>query len=326
MTLAPTLLHKAGLRASNDDGEILCFATVRNESMRLPDVLRHHRALGIRRFYIVDNGSTDGTRDLLAAQEDVNLYASEGSFAESHFGFEWLRPLQDQFANGKWALTIDADEMFVYPHCEQVPLQQFCSYLDSRRMGAVFSIMLDMYSDRSVQNTDYSAGNSLLETCSYFDRGPYQVVGSNTYPGLELRGGPRSRVFWNAATPFPSPSMSKVSLVKWRPGYRYIAAQHYMQADAALSDVTGALLHFKFLSDFHERARAEALRGEHFDGAREYKLYLQIIERSGELKLHCSGSMRYENSEQLVKIKLMRSSAEYENFVHGIRRALVDGD
>ena len=36
----------------------------RDEMLRLPDYLRHHRAIGIRHFLIVDNGSTDRTAEV----------------------------------------------------------------------------------------------------------------------------------------------------------------------------------------------------------------------------------------------------------------------
>jgi glycosyltransferase involved in cell wall biosynthesis len=314
MIVAPTLLRRATRPSLAGDHAIFGFLTVRNELLRLPAVLDHHRRLGVDQFFIIDNGSSDGTREFAAAQQDVNLYSADGSYAESRFGMEWLRPLQDEFASRKWALTIDADELFIYPHWEQVQLRDFCSYLDGKGAGAVFSVLLDMYSDRTVQDTSYSIGESLLNACPYFDPGPYRIIRGAAFPPIELRGGPRDRVFWSPDTKFASPSMSKVPLVRWRPGYRYVSAQHFMRADAALSEVTGALLHFKFLYDFHERARREVERGEHFDGAREYKLYLQKLDQCDGLTLYYDNSTRYENSDQLIKCKLMQCSPGYESF------------
>lgn len=296
--------------------DILCFLPVRDEALRLPAMLDHHRRLGVDRFIAIDNGSTDGTLDYLAAQGDVRLYATEGSYAQSRFGLAWLHLLLDEIANGHWTLTLDADELFTYPHVEQIDLRTFCGYLDGIGHDAVFAILLDMYSDRSVAATSYSAGASLVEACPFFDPGPYEVLRAPTFPTLELRGGPRRRVFWNPDTPFFPPTVSKVPLVKWRSGYRYVSSTHYMQpAPARLSNVTGALLHFKFLSDFHHRATREAARGEHFESAREYKMYLQKLQRDAALTLHYGDSRRYENSDQLVRCGLTRTSEEFERFV-----------
>ena len=54
--------------------EIRAFMTVRNEALRLPSTLRHHRTLGVDRFFVLDNGSTDGTLDYLAGEPDVTRF------------------------------------------------------------------------------------------------------------------------------------------------------------------------------------------------------------------------------------------------------------
>ena len=144
--------------------------------------------LGVNRFLVVDNGSVDGTADYLSQQPDVHLYTAEGSFSESRFGFDWLHPLLDEYGSGHWVLTIDADKLFTYPSHEQINLQKLCRYLDGKGHEAMFAILLDMYSDRSIAETSYQAGNSLLDTCPYFDPGPYHVVRCMRFPTFESPG------------------------------------------------------------------------------------------------------------------------------------------
>jgi hypothetical protein len=74
-------------------GEIRAFLTVRNEALRLPSTRRHHRALGVDRFFVVDNGSTDGTLDLLANETDVHVFATADSYAGSHWGVHWMNAM-----------------------------------------------------------------------------------------------------------------------------------------------------------------------------------------------------------------------------------------
>ena len=40
-------------------GEIRCFCVGRNEAVKIPQFLEHHRGLGVDRFFYVDNGSDD---------------------------------------------------------------------------------------------------------------------------------------------------------------------------------------------------------------------------------------------------------------------------
>ena len=56
--------------------DVLCFIVLRNEKVRLPFFLKYYRALGIKHFFIVDNGSTDGSTQYLAAQSDVSLWGN----------------------------------------------------------------------------------------------------------------------------------------------------------------------------------------------------------------------------------------------------------
>jgi hypothetical protein len=58
-----------------DAGTPVLIAVLRNESAVMPEFLTHYRGLGVERFALIDNGSTDETRALLAAEPDVDLYA-----------------------------------------------------------------------------------------------------------------------------------------------------------------------------------------------------------------------------------------------------------
>src|SRR5262249_15628935 len=47
------------------DDDIVVVIAVRNERLRLPYLLEHHRRLGATRFLVIDNGSDDGSVELL---------------------------------------------------------------------------------------------------------------------------------------------------------------------------------------------------------------------------------------------------------------------
>jgi hypothetical protein len=81
-----------------------------------------------------------------------------------------------------------------------------------------------------------------------------------------------------------------------------------------LADVTGVLLHFKFLSDFASRAVIETTRGEHYQDSIEYRAYLELVRDHGLADLMADVSIRYENSAQLVRMHMMQMSAALEAF------------
>jgi hypothetical protein len=88
------------------------------------------------------------------------------------------------------------------------------------------------------------------------------------------------------------------------PGTRY--PNPHATTAIKLSDVTGILLHFKFLEDFLARLSIEVGRKEHWRGAREYRRYLAKLRHEPGLSFHYNGSVAYEDSQQLLRLALMR--------------------
>ena len=65
--------------------DILLFATVKDEYIRLPYFLDYYRKIGIGHFLIVDNNSLDGGRRFLANQQDVSLWSTKKSYKAARF-------------------------------------------------------------------------------------------------------------------------------------------------------------------------------------------------------------------------------------------------
>lgn len=59
-------------------GDILLFSAFRNEAPRIEWFLRHYRSLGVDKFFIVDNGSTDDTAELLTAAPGRRSVSHDG--------------------------------------------------------------------------------------------------------------------------------------------------------------------------------------------------------------------------------------------------------
>ncbi len=78
-----------------------------------------------------------------------------------------------------------------------------------------------------------------------------------------------------------------------------------------LSDVTGVLLHFKLLEDLSARLNMEINRKEQWDGASlswagESARCLAKLRSEPGLSFYYDGSVGYEDSEQLVRLGLIR--------------------
>lgn len=293
--------------------EIIAFCCVRNELLRLPYFLEYHRRLGVERFIFIENASTDGTREYLLSQVDSNVYYTEDSYAGSNCGIDWLNELISKFGTNHWILTLDADEMFIYPNCETVNLRQLTKYLDMEEAQAIKSFLIDMYADKPIKYSVYKSGERFLNCCSYFDSDSYQEFNKDNLP---IRGGPRHRLFWEGYNREKlSPYLINIPLIKWRKDLKYERGTHVI-SNLRLASLIGGKLHFKFFSDFFTSAEVEATRNEHWDDAAQYKTYWDVLSKNTNLSAMYDGSLKYKDSMQLVRLGLMKQPESYTDFIN----------
>ena len=292
--------------------EILLFCCIRNELLRLPFFLDYYRNLGVARFFFVDNASSDETRAFLLQQGDVHLFFTKESYASSRCGVDWLNKLLSAYGANHWTLTVDADELLVFPGCEDYGLALLIDFLDELNCHALSTFLLDMYSDLPIKRTVYRSGFPFHETCPYFDADTYHERDDHNLP---VRGGPRHRLFWQGRhRKKPSPVLKKIPLVKWRKQLAYQASTHIL-SNVTLAPVTGVLQHYKFFSDFFDLAKDEVGRKEHWDNAAQYDSYWDVLRTTPDLNAHFTGSVQYVDSMQLVSLGLIHCPQSYIHFM-----------
>jgi hypothetical protein len=264
-------------------GEVLLFASLRNEAARLPYFLDHYRRLGVGHFLIVDNDSADGTADLLRAAPDVSFWTTGQSYRAARFGMDWVAALMRRHAAGHWCVTVDADELLVYPGHEEEPLPDFTRRLDAAGVGFMAALMLDLYPRGPLSQAHCPPGTNPAEVLCWFDADGYDWERQPRFGNISVRGGVRRRAFF-ARAPHLAPHLHKTPLVRWRRGYVYASSTHLLLPrrlnagfDARLGWPTGVLLHSKFAADAIPRAIAEKARGEHFTHPDRYDGYYDAI-------------------------------------------------
>ena len=291
-------------------GAILVFATVRNEGLRLPHWLEHHRALGVDHFLIVDNDSDDGSADWLAAQDDVSIWSTAGSYKASRFGVDWLTALLRRYGHGHWCLTLDADELFVYAHHDRRSLRALTDWLEGQGRRMMGALMLDMYPRGALGQTAYRPGADPIDALPWFDAGNYVITRQPKLQNLWIQGGVRARAFF-AADPRRAPTLSKVPLVHWHRSYAYVSSTHSL-LPRSLNHVydrrggeapTGVLLHTKFLPNIIDKSLEEKGRRQHFENSSLYQGYYD--ELIGDPTLWTERSVYYHGWRQLEGLGLM---------------------
>lgn len=265
-------------------GDILLFATIRNEAERLPYFLKHYRALGVDRFLIVDNDSDDASRDLLVGAPDVSLWLTTASYRAARYGMDWLNGLLMRYGHGHWCVTVDADELLVYPEHETRPLPALVAWLESEGLPAMGCLMLELYPKGPLTAARHVPGQDPVAVLPFYDAANYTIRLRSDLGALWVQGGPRARAFL-ADRPERGPTLTKVPLVKWHWRYAYWNSTHFLlprrlnrvfESDGG-ERISGALLHTKFLPQIAAKSAEEKRRRQHFGEPGAFDSYYDAL-------------------------------------------------
>ncbi|WP_370281096.1 glycosyltransferase family 2 protein [Salipiger bermudensis] len=304
--LRPVADRTADIRPS----DLLLFSTQRNEGVRLPYFLQYYREMGVNHFLFVDNDSDDGSLDYLRRQPDVSVWTTRASYKRSRFGVDWMNWLLMKYGHDHWCLTVDPDELLLYPFCDTRPLRALTDWLDASSIKSFSAMLLDMYPKGRIDLYPYSAGQDPLEIANWFDAGNYTISKNPQFGNLWIQGGPRARMFFTEM-PEAAPALNKIPLVRWDRKYAYMSSTHNLLPrglnliydEWGGEKASGVLLHTKFLDTFSKKAEEELERRQHYGASREYIAYAEGVKENPDL--WCKWSEKYINWRQLEILGLM---------------------
>jgi hypothetical protein len=280
-----------------DDCPLICV--LRNEHARLPLFFRHYRKLGITRFFMIDNDSSDGSRELLLAEEGVDVFSAPVRFQEGKGGIYWANGLANAYCRDRWLLRVDADELLVYDGMEEHPLPELGRLLQATGFDRLYAPMLDLYSSAPF-GTRKRGVEEILNEDSWFDSEGYDL--QRWREGWHLGGGARARLFNRDGNKY---WLSKYPYVRME-GVMTIINQHYLWPfDDMTPGPMGALLHLKLTDDFPERSMAYAQEKQHAFGSKVYRMSSQVMEENPALSAMHAKSRRYRGPKSLLRYRVM---------------------
>jgi thioredoxin-like negative regulator of GroEL len=282
-------------------GEIVLVSAFRNEAPRTRWFLDYYRRLGVDKFVIVDNGSTDNTVNLLKGRADVILYETSDAYSRSGSGMRWINELIDRHGQANWCLHVDADEALIFPGYEHSTLHDLTERLASDSSEAMLAPMIDMYPQTPVSEIGNSA-ERMQESYNFFDNDLWSQ-GYSICPYREIYGGVRRRLFEGYQL------LNKVPLINGAAGVRFLLSSH-RTTPAKLGRVTGALLHyhlFYILQPEHREKLDEAIDHRQFPSNSLERLrsrdLLPVIARAGSLL--GPNSVALQSSAQLGRLGIL---------------------
>jgi hypothetical protein len=207
-------------------------------------------------------------------------------------------------------MTCDPDEFIVYPNMETRDLRDLTEYLSSIRQDSFFTVMIDMYGESPVSETLYQPGTDPLNACPYFDKSGYSKQYNPDMRNLYVQGGVRQRIFAKD-TPESAPALNKLPLIKWKWNYAYVSSMHMAlprRLNRCVDDrkTTGALLHYKFISQLNDKVKEELVAKQHYNDSAEYKQYGNVIDRKDVL-YDSELSTRFQDWKTLARLGLVNT-------------------
>lgn len=271
----------------------LVFVT-HNDLTILPFFLRHYRRLGVTRFICVDDVSQDGTRDYLSAQPDVDLWTSPLRYGEARRGRRWREALFARYGYDRWYVNVDSDEFLLYDGCEGTGLSALVAVLEEHDCKRLAAPMLDMYPGPGAIEPDPEQGLP-WQFSNHFDVRGYEAELDKR--GVSLKGGPRRRRFAEAN------ELMKYPLIFWDRSCFFGSSPHRpLPFERNFEPFFGALLHFKFFTNYRGKIAEAAVGKQHYNGSEHYQAMMDALDREGDLNFVGPESARFEGPEQLREL------------------------
>lgn len=309
--------HLAGpVKPDTDQNDVILTCVLKDGEEFIPAFMAHYQKLGIKHMVFMDNGSSDRTVEMLSAYDNVTVLQTDLSFGKYCLNFR--RYLGRVYASNRWFLCVDIDELFDYPHSDQISLDNLISYLNSKKYTAVRALMLDMYSDKKLLKSEAAF--------KMFDRNDYLFYDDETiersYPnGPEKKniialdkaytahGGVRKRAFGTDCYLTKHP-------LQFVDGSKVLMRTNHKIKGAHIADFSTVLFHYKFTPSFFGQTDKSVKNGNYWNNSAEYKQYKAVLDKDEMLDLYSDMSIKYQNQQQLLDSGLMLSSDDYRKLIN----------
>jgi hypothetical protein len=304
------LCHLSGPATATSQGGVVAVSPFYGNYSLLPAFLDHHRGLGIAEFVFLDLSAAGGLARHLAEAAGCAVWRPSDEPAPGQVLY-LLNYLRERYATGRWCLSLEPSEMFVFQRSEARKIGDLTEFLQSEGRGHVHAAIVEMYGEQPAAGFEFSPGEHPLDALPYFDPTGYTIVSDNGPCGnVVLQGGVQRRTVF-AQDPRQSPALNRIPLVKWGRFHAYLAgtqlltpyrlnAPHYRYHTTP----TACLLRFALLDG--EAVLAAAARAEAQGAESELRVpFYAGVAALRRMQLKREFSVRFNTSADLVECGLL---------------------
>ena len=290
------VIRKTGPCDKNNPIVTLC---VKDDIRRIQLLVDHYRTLGVKKFAILDNGSSDGTFEWMLDQPDIDLFQCDKPY-QTNVKEGWISRLVSYYGFDRWYIVTDSDETAVYHNMESEALSELTARLEKLGIKRVKALTLDVYRESPLfkESADIRKEYRWIDSDSYVETS----VNAGSYRIKRFLGGPRYRL---TGSKIP---LDKHPLVYWEKGTVSDDA-HYQFPHDCINEApcSMGILHYKFLDGDYEEYKKRASKKSKFAGRGfYYRKYLTFFNEQERRTFMYGGSIEFLCSETLNQIPFIK--------------------
>ncbi len=293
-----------------NDAKVILICLVKDDLKRIKKLIEHYTKIGIEKFAIIDNGSSDGTYEFLKKQNQVDLFQIKEEYSTIRRQ-SWINRIISYYGYNKWYLIVDSDELLVYNEMEKNNINHLIQHYELEKIVRCRALMIDMYPQKFLMEKNVES--DYTDIFKYFDTDTYTYIDNKYFECIT--GGMRGRVFKKENDIF------KVALVKYPLIYFQVGDIQYNSHYSFPfyknfgQPLNLGILHYKFLPEDLNRIYEIIEKSNFADGSKEYKRYIEIYEKDKDMNLMYEGTKIYKSSNSIYEIKQLKK-VKWENNTH----------
>ncbi len=289
---------------AQDESIPIVLCVVKNDLLRMKLFLQHYRELGIEHFAILDDMSSDGTREYLIEQKDVDLFVSNVSYS-TVVRQVWLNKMASVEGIEKWYIVVDSDELLEYVGCEVIKVNEITKALQKKGRKVGEGLLIDMISKGGIFDKSVKTELDIEQVYNLFSK---EFCKDYSICAPRMIGGVRMSLFGDNSKALP-PVVSKYPLVYFDKDMILLNSHYYFPFEINYNvPIIFGLKHYKFLPG-DEKKYAERREKKNFVGnSEQYDIY----EKKGDLLVEKAKVLeQYSNSSSLLKIPYIEDVSRY---------------
>lgn len=296
--------------------ELVLICLVRDGEPWVRDFMEHHFALGVKHVVLLDNGSEDDTIKRAREYDNVTILRTTMPFKTHKESIR--RYALRRFGKNRWILYMDIDEMFDYPYSDVVGVESLLEYLNRERYTAVVTQTMEMFPEDAMLGAIEDTPGRIKEQHRFYDLSGLREVDYlhyrenkdrlNTVSNEKIkvyRGGIQTILSGHQTT------STRHTLVFMDDEIEPMTPSVHWVRNAHIADFTGAILHYRFTSDFHERVVRAVREEAHGGGSSKYKKYLTVLDETPDIQIKQETSKELHSVNDLVDDGFLTVSEDY---------------